>query len=133
MTDKEPDNPLQQAERDVVALGIAVAAIILLVGTGGSVLPQTVQALLGQGGQPNVVLAKALLLNIALVIFGWRRYRELTREIDERRRAEARAKLLAAIDPLTQCLNRRSMFEATEEVRTRAFPTDDQTYRPKET
>ena len=120
MTDKEPDNPLQQAERDVVALGIAVAAIILLVGTGGSVLPQTVQALLGQGGQPNVVLANALLLNIALVIFGWRRYRELTREIDERRRAEARAKLLAAIDPLTQCLNRRSMFEATEEVRTRA-------------
>ena len=120
MTDKEPDNPLQQAERDVVALGIAVAAIILLVGTGGSVLPQTVQALLGQGGQPNVVLANALLLNIALVIFGWRRYRELTREIFERRRAETRAKLLAAIDPLTQCLNRRSMFEATEEVRTRA-------------
>ena len=120
MTDKEPDNPLQQAERDVVALGIAVAAIILLVGTGGSVLPQTVQALLGYGGQPDVVLANAFLLNIALVIFGWRRYRELTREIDERRRAEARAKLLAAIDPLTQCLNRRSMFEVTEEIRTRA-------------
>jgi len=120
LTDKEPDNPLQQAERDVVALGIAVAAIILLVGTGGSVLPQTVQALLGYGGQPDVVLANAFLLNIALVIFGWRRYRELTREIDERRRAEARAKLLAAIDPLTQCLNRRSMFEVTEEIRTRA-------------
>ncbi len=120
MTDKEPDNPLQQAEHDVVALGIAVAAIILLVGTGGSVLPQTVQALLGYGEQPDVVLANAMLLNIALVIFGWRRYRELTREIDERRRAEARAKLLAAIDPLTQCLNRRSMFEVTEEIRTRA-------------
>jgi len=120
LTDKEPDNPLQQAERDVVALGIAVAAIILLVGTGGSVLPQTVQALLGNGGQPDMVLTNALLLNIALVIFGWRRHRELTREIDERRRAEARAKLLAAIDPLTQCLNRRSMFEVTEEIRTRA-------------
>lgn len=120
MTDKEPDNPLQQAERDVVALGIAVAAIILLVGTGGSVLPQAVQALLGYGEQPDMVLANALLLNIALVIFGWRRHRELTREIDERRRAEARAKLLAAIDPLTQCLNRRSMFEVTEEIRTRA-------------
>ncbi len=83
-------------------------------------MPQTVQALLGYGGRPDVVLGNALLLNIALVIFGWRRYRELTREIDERRRAEARAKLLAAIDPLTQCLNRRSMFEVTEEVRTRA-------------
>ncbi len=120
MTDKEPDNPLRRAERDVVALGIAVAAVILLVGTGGSVLPQTVQALLGYGGRPDVVLANALLLNIALVIFGWRRYRELTREIDERRRAEARAKMLASIDPLTHCLNRRSMFEATEEIRARA-------------
>ncbi len=120
MPEKESDNPLQQAERDVVALGIAVAAVILLVGTGGSVLPGTVQALLGHGGRPDVVLANALLLNIALVIFGWRRYRELTREIDERRRAEARAKVLASIDPLTQCLNRRSMFEATEDVRTRA-------------
>lgn len=83
-------------------------------------LPQTVQALLGNGERPDAVLANALLLNIALVIFGWRRYRELTREIDERRRAEARAKLLAAIDPLTQCLNRRSMFEVTEEARARA-------------
>lgn len=83
-------------------------------------LPQTVQALFGYGGRPDAVLANALLLNIALVIFGWRRYRELTREIDERRRAEARAKLLAAIDPLTQCLNRRSMFEVTEEARARA-------------
>ena len=83
-------------------------------------LPQTFQALLGYGERPDAVLANALLLNIALVIFGWRRYRELTREIDERRRAEARAKLLAAIDPLTQCLNRRSMFEVTEEARARA-------------
>ena len=117
MTNKQQDNPLQRAERDIVTLGIAIAAIILLVGTGGSVLPQTIDALLGRRGPPDAVLVNALLLNVALVIFGWRRYRELTREIEERRRAEARARLLAAIDPLTQCLNRRSMFEATEEVR----------------
>jgi len=120
LTDKEPENPLQRAERDIVALGIAVAAIIMLVGTGGSVVPQTVQAILGHGGAPNVVLANALLLNVALIIFGWRRYRELTREIAERRKAEERAKELASIDPLTGCLNRRSMFEATEAVRIRA-------------
>jgi diguanylate cyclase (GGDEF)-like protein len=120
LTDKEPDNPLQQAERDFVALGIAAAAIILLLGTGGSVVPQTVDALLGRGGAPNMVLANALLLNVALIIFGWRRYRELTREIEERRRAEARARLLASTDPLTHCLNRRAMFEATEAIRQRA-------------
>jgi diguanylate cyclase (GGDEF)-like protein len=120
LTDHDPENPLHTAERDIIALGIAVASIILLVGTGGSVLPQTVQALLGNGSKPDVILVNALLLNIALIIFGWRRYRELRREIEERRRAEARARQLAAIDPLTQCLNRRSMIDATEELRARA-------------
>ncbi|QDH36233.1 EAL domain-containing protein [Porphyrobacter sp. YT40] len=89
----------------------------MLVGTGGSVLPEAIAALLGDGDKPNVILVNALLLNIALIIFGWRRYRELTREIAERRRAEARAQLLAATDPLTRCLNRRSMIEVTEGLR----------------
>jgi diguanylate cyclase (GGDEF)-like protein len=120
LKDHEPNNPLQTAERDIIALGIAVAAIIMLVGTGGTVLPKVMDALFGNGARPDVLLVNALLLNIALIIFGWRRYRELTREIEERRRAEARAQMLAATDPLTQCLNRRSMLEATEELRSRA-------------
>lgn len=120
MTEREPDNPLQNAERDFVALGIAAAAIILLIGTGGSVVPQTIEALLGNDTRPDAVLANALLLNVALIIFGWRRYRELTREIEERRRAEALARELAKTDPLTHCLNRRAMFEETEAIRTLA-------------
>ncbi|MBU7579101.1 MAG: EAL domain-containing protein [Porphyrobacter sp.] len=120
MKDHTPENALQAAERDLIALGIAVAAVIMLIGTGGSVLPQTLDALLGHGRRPDVLLVNALLLNIALIIFGWRRYRELTREIAERRRAEARARELAATDPLTACLNRRAMLEATEELRARA-------------
>ena len=120
LKDHEPDNPLQTAQRDVVALGIAVAAVLLLVATGGAVLPGAVRSLLGNSTAPDRVLVSALLLNIALIIFGWRRYRELTREIAERRRAEDQARLLAATDPLTQCLNRRSMIEATEALRTAA-------------
>ena len=49
MTDHEPDNPLQAAERDIIAIGLAVAAIIMLVGTGGSVLPKVLDALFGNG------------------------------------------------------------------------------------
>jgi diguanylate cyclase (GGDEF)-like protein len=120
LKDHEPDNPLQTAERDVVAPGIAVAAVLLLVATGGAVLPSAVRSLLGDSTAPDRVLVSALLLNIALIIFGWRRYRELTREIAERRRAEDQARLLAATDPLTQCLNRRSMIETTEALRTAA-------------
>lgn len=120
MRDEDANNPLQTAERDVVALGIAAAAILLLVATGGAVLPDAVRSLLGTGGAPDRLLVSALLLNIALIMFGWRRYRELTREIAERRRAEDQARLLAATDPLTHCLNRRSMLGATEELRARA-------------
>jgi diguanylate cyclase (GGDEF)-like protein len=111
---------MSATERDIIALGIATASIILLIGTGGTVMPQVMEVLTGTGGAPNVIVVNALLLNIALIIFGWRRYRELTREIEERRRAEARARLLAAIDPLTQCLNRRAMFAATEGLRASA-------------
>ena len=55
------------------------------------------------------MLVNALLLNIALIIFGWRRYRQLTNEIAERRIAEVAAQQLAETDPLTECLNRRSL------------------------
>ena len=84
-TDKAGDTPphepkLGRAERDIVALGIAVAAILLFVGTGGMVLPQVVKSWMGVGAAPDPILFNALLLNIALVIFGWRRYAELTTE-----------------------------------------------------
>ena len=97
-----------KAERDFVALGIAAAAIILFVGTGGSLMPKIIRSWLGTGAPPDANLTTAVLLNIALVIFGWRRYADLQREVAERRKAEAWAQQLASIDPLTGCLNRRS-------------------------
>lgn len=105
---------LESADRDVVALGIALASIILFVGTGGSIMPKIVRAWAGVGPGPDVLLINAVLLNIALVIFGWRRYKDLHREVEERRRAEALARELAERDPLTGCLNRRSGPPAIE-------------------
>lgn len=111
---------LGSAQRDIVALGIAVAALILFVGTGGTVMPQIVRAWLGLGEAPDVMLTNAVLLNIALLIFGWRRYNDLNKEVEERRRAEARARELAERDPLTGCLNRRSGPLAIETLRNAA-------------
>lgn len=114
---RKTKNGLGKAERDLVALGIAVSAIMLFVATGGSVLPKVARSLLGNGTGPDQLLVNAMLLNIALIVFGWRRYRELTSEINERRKAEEVARKLAETDPLTDCLNRRSMESATENLR----------------
>ena len=100
--------------RDVVALGVAIAAILLFVGTGSSVLPQAVRTLIAGGPEPDHLLVNALILNVALVIFGWRRYRDLSAEVAERCRAEARK--LAETDALTGCLNRRAFHDAANEL-----------------
>ena len=108
-------NPhLNSASKDIVALGVAFAAIIMFVGTGSSVLVSIAKSLSGQGVGPDKLLTNALLLNIALIIFGWRRYRELTGEVAERRKAEEQARFLAEADPLTGCLNRRSINQAAD-------------------
>lgn len=118
MVDREKPEKLKgSAERDMVALGIAFAAIILFVGTGGAVLPAIVNSLRGVGAAPDALLVNALLLNVVLVIFGWRRYKELKIEISERRNAEELARKLAETDPLTGCLNRRSITSTTRALR----------------
>ena len=98
------------AKRDVIAGGIVVAAILLFVGTGSNVMQATVRALIGIGGGPDRALATALILNVALILFGWRRYKDLNREILERTEAEQRARYLADTDPLTGFLNRRALL-----------------------
>jgi diguanylate cyclase (GGDEF)-like protein len=104
------------AERDVVVLGVAIVPILMFVWIGGPVVSEAVRWLVGGGGTPDRILTSALLLNIALIIFGWRRYNELTQEVGERRRAEEQARLLADTDPLTGCLNRRSIGPATDQL-----------------
>ena len=104
----------RRVETDLVTFGIAIAAIILFVGTGGVVLPQVLNSWITGVGGPDIILVNALFLNIALIIFGMRRYRELMWEIEKRTKAEAKAKRLAEIDPLTGCLNRRSIGPATD-------------------
>ena len=113
---REIAEPLDRAQRDFVALGIAVAALILFVGLGGRVMPQILRSWAGVDQPPDLLLSNALLLNIALLIFGWRRYAELRREVSVRREAEEKARRLAECDPLTGCRNRRSATPAIEDM-----------------
>ena len=109
---------------DVVTLGIAAASILLFVATGGSVLPDLVLFWRGLGAKPDAVLANALILNIAVILFGWSRYKALSRELAERRKSEEEALRLADTDPLTGCHNRRSFLPAVDELAVLAAAQD---------
>lgn len=113
---RRTDGALTRADRDIVAAGIMIAATVLFVGTGGSLFPKLMQGALGHSVQSTNALSTAVLLNIALLVFGYRRYRELTGEVQERKKAEDQARLLAEIDPLTACFNRRSFAPATDSL-----------------
>jgi diguanylate cyclase (GGDEF)-like protein len=107
-SDFEHPETLARAGRDFVALGIAFAALILFIGTAGTLLPRILSSFQGKVAHVDQLLTNAVLLNIALIVFGWRRYADLQREIEVRRQAESRARELSERDPLTQSLNRRS-------------------------
>lgn len=103
-----------QTRRDLITYGVAAVAVVMFVVTGGQVLPKVLRAIMGQGEGPNQVLATAMLLNIALILLGWLRFRELAREVVVTREEAAEARELAETDPLTGCLNRRSINAAGE-------------------
>lgn len=105
-----------RADRDLVAIGIVVAALLLFVGAGSSVLTRIARHYLFGEANADVLLVNAVVLNIALIIFGWRRYVDLAREVEARRQAEVAALRLADTDPLTGLQNRRSLDGAITEL-----------------
>jgi len=98
-------------KQDIVTGAISVAAILMFVGTGSSVLSTTLQHYFEGGAPVDRTLVIALLLNVALILFGWRRHHALSQEVRIRTAAEERAQQLASRDPLTGFLNRRSLAE----------------------
>ena len=102
--------------REVVTGIIVIFAILMFVGTGGTVLSDAIASISGRARSGDNMLASAFLLNIALILFGLRRYKDLSKEIEERADAEQRAHSLAATDPLTGLLNRRTIGEKTTDL-----------------
>ncbi|KQS01383.1 diguanylate cyclase [Sphingomonas sp. Leaf357] len=103
--------PRTTARRDVLNGAITVAAILLFVGTGSAVLSMMLRNYFAGQNGPDQTLVIALLLNVALILFGWRRHHELAQEVTVRTAAEERAQTLASKDPLTGFLNRRCLAE----------------------
>ena len=110
---------LANARRDVLLLSILIAAVFLLIWTGSEFFQKLTRAESGLGPGLKVALI-ALTLNVALILFGWRRYVDLQHEAEMRREGEARAALIASTDGMTGLLNRKGFADQGEELRRRA-------------
>lgn len=111
-TDGNTTEAMAGAPRASLVTGaISIAAILLFVGTGSTVLSKTLHQYFEGGAPADRTLVIALLLNVALILFGWRRHATLSQEVRIRAAAEERAHQLASRDPLTGFLNRRSLAE----------------------
>jgi diguanylate cyclase (GGDEF)-like protein len=104
------------AVTDLVAILIAVSVLLIFLSVSSRYVDALAAQLIAIGASNSSLIVGLLLLNVALTIYGWRRYRDAAREVVERTAAEKRANSLASTDPLTGCLNRRSMGPATTDL-----------------
>ena len=110
---------LANARRDMLVLGILIAAVVLLIWNGSEFFQRLSFA--GRDLGPGLQIASvALTLNVALILFGWRRYVDLQHEAEMRREGEARAALIASTDGMTGLLNRKGFADKGEELRVSA-------------
>jgi len=87
-----------------------IAAILLFVGIGSKVLP----AAMGLTVLPpsEAMLRVALVLNVAIILFGWRRSKDLKEALTAYEEAERLAMRNANTDPTTGLANRRELVHA---------------------
>ncbi|HYJ29504.1 MAG TPA: EAL domain-containing protein [Allosphingosinicella sp.] len=104
------------AARDIVVLGVALSTLLLFLQISDGRVLELGRQLAELGSNNGNITVGLLLLNVALTIYGWRRYRDAAREVVERTAAEKRANSLASTDPLTGFLNRRSYAQASTDL-----------------
>ena len=114
MDDHTPPNAAAPARRDrrLTPAGIVTGiAVLLFLAIAGAVASSLLRQAFGTAEQLNRTMIIALLLNIALILMGWRRHRELRQALDHHIGQTQRARTIAGCDPLTGFLNRRSLVE----------------------
>ena len=101
---------LLNARREALVLTILIAAVMLLIWNGSSFFQHL--RIAGPEFDRNIQLAStALTLNVALILFGWRRYVDLQHEAELRADGERRAAVLASTDSATGLFNRKGFAD----------------------
>ncbi|MDP9421302.1 MAG: EAL domain-containing protein [Pseudomonadota bacterium] len=100
----------QLASSHLITTCATLAALILFVAVGAKVLPSAIG--LAEAGQP--ALAVAFLLNIAIILFGWRRAADIDQTLSALKAAEQEALDNAYTDHATGLGNRRAILRELE-------------------
>ena len=102
------------ASSHLITTCATVAALLLFVGLGSRILPP---ALVG-ASLPSTAsgLKIAFILNIAIILFGWRRSKDLRQALDAYEEAERAAHRNANTDPTTALANRRELMRSLAET-----------------
>ena len=98
----------------VITTCATLAAILQFAGVGSQVVPAAI------AGMPlpdaDSSLKTAFLLNVAIILFGWRRSKDLQLALDAHEQAERAAHRNANTDPTTGLANRRELLRSVSEI-----------------
>jgi diguanylate cyclase (GGDEF)-like protein len=100
---------LENARRDAVVLVVLITAVLLLIWNGSSFFQHL--RIAGSFDREIRIASTALTLNVALILFGWRRYVDLQHEAELRAEQERRAVVLATTDSVTGLYNRKGFAD----------------------
>jgi diguanylate cyclase (GGDEF)-like protein len=103
------------ARRDAVVLAVLITAVLLLI-WNGSAFFHHIHVDSGDFGTDVRIASTALTLNVALILFGWRRYVDLQHEAEARAEQEKRAAMLATTDPATGLYNRKGFADRAAQL-----------------
>lgn len=103
--------------RDLLIITFLICAMIVLISNGSGIIQQINGVTGGRINDGLHLASVALLLNVALILFGWRRYVDLQHEAEMRVDGERRAALAAATDPMTGLNNRKGFVDKGQLLR----------------
>jgi diguanylate cyclase (GGDEF)-like protein len=105
---------LLSARRDAVVLTVLITAVLMLIWNGSAFFNQL--RIEGSFATDVRIASTALTLNVALILFGWRRYVDLQHEAEVRAEQDRRAAMLATTDPATGLYNRKGFADRAAQL-----------------
>src|SRR5947209_5031299 len=101
---------LRNARRELIVLVVLITAVMMLIWNGSKFF-NTLPLGETEFGPGIRAASTALTLNVALILFGWRRYVDLQHEAEMREEQELRATVLATTDTVTGLYNRKGFAD----------------------